>query len=154
MLTEFFTLCNDDHHARQFTYLEINQHYIWNKKDKQWKRRTNNQRCPQVPRILACNPKEGERYYLRMLLNIVKGPRSYEEVRTYDGRIHTTFKAAAIARGLLEDDQEWDRCMEEASHNCMAPQIRGLFAIILVYSDPTNPTALFQKHYTHMADDF
>ena len=24
MLTEFFTFCNDDHHARQFTYLEIN----------------------------------------------------------------------------------------------------------------------------------
>ena len=154
MLTEIFTLCNDDPHARQFTYLEINQHYIWNKKDKQWKQRSNNQTCPQVPRILACNPREGEHYYLRMLLNIVKGPRSYEEVRTYNGTIHTTFKAAAIARGLLEDDQEWDRCMEEASHNCMAPQIRGLFAIILVYSDPTNPTALFQKHYTHMADDF
>lgn len=33
-----------------------------------------------------CNP--GERYFLRMLLNSVKGARSYEELRTYNGRIY------------------------------------------------------------------
>ncbi len=55
-----------------------------------------------------------EHYYLRMLLNYVKGATSYEHLRTVDGREHDTFKDACIAMGLLEDDNEWDQALEEA----------------------------------------
>jgi hypothetical protein len=55
-----------------------------------------------------------ERYYLRLLLNYVKGATSYEHLRTVDGREHDTFKYAYIAMGLLVDDNEWDQALEEA----------------------------------------
>ena len=37
-----------------------------------------------------------KRYYLRTLLNFVKGLKSYEDMRTVDGVIHPTFKVLAI----------------------------------------------------------
>jgi hypothetical protein len=57
----------------------------------------------------------GERYYLRMLLNYVKGATSYEHLRTVDGKEHDTFKDACIAMGLLVDNNEWHQALEEAS---------------------------------------
>ncbi len=52
------------------------------------------------------HPTLGERYYLQMLLNCVKGATSYEHLRTVDGKEHDTFKDACIAMGLLVDDNE------------------------------------------------
>jgi hypothetical protein len=43
----------------------------------------------------------GEHYYLRMLLNCIKGATSYEHLWTVDDREHDTFKDACIAMGLL-----------------------------------------------------
>jgi hypothetical protein len=48
----------------------------------------------------------GEHYYLRMLLNGVKGATSYKHLQTVDGIEHDTFKDACIAMGLLVDDNE------------------------------------------------
>jgi len=56
----------------------------------------------------------GERYYLQMLLNYVKGATFYEHLWTVDGREHNTFKDACIAMGLLADDNEWHQALEEA----------------------------------------
>ena len=43
-----------------------------------------------------------------MLLIIFLGAKSYEHLRTFEGIVHPTFRAAYIARGLEEDDREWD----------------------------------------------
>ena len=42
-----------------------------------------------------------------MLLMIVKGARSFEDLRTYVGHLYHTFKEACASRGLLGDDNEW-----------------------------------------------
>jgi hypothetical protein len=55
-----------------------------------------------------------ERYYLRMLLNCVKGATSYEHLWIVDGTKHNTFKDACIAMGLLANDNEWHQALEEA----------------------------------------
>ncbi|XP_057746430.1 uncharacterized protein LOC130965687 [Arachis stenosperma] len=49
----------------------------------------------------------GEIYYLRLLLNFVRGPTSYEQIRTIDGVIYSTFRDACYAYGLLADDKEY-----------------------------------------------
>jgi len=56
----------------------------------------------------------GERYYLRMLLNCVKGATFYEHLWTVDGTEHDTFKDACIAMSLLVDNNEWHPALEEA----------------------------------------
>lgn len=50
-----------------------------------------------------------------MLLNVVRGPLSYEQIRTDDGILYSTFQEACNALGLLDDDKEWDEALQEAS---------------------------------------
>ncbi len=57
----------------------------------------------------------GERYYLQMLLNCVKGATSYKHLRKMDGTKHDTFKDAYIVMGFLANNNEWHQALEEAS---------------------------------------
>jgi hypothetical protein len=62
------------------------------------------------------HPTSGEHFYLRLLLTNVPGASSYEYLHTFEGTLYPTIKDAYIACGLLEDDQEWHQCLEEAKH--------------------------------------
>lgn len=50
-----------------------------------------------IGRIYYAHPTCGERYYLRILLNIVKGPKNYEEIRKIGTVTHLTFKETCQA---------------------------------------------------------
>lgn len=56
-----------------------------------------------------------EIYFLRMLINVVRGPRNFEELQTIDGILYNSFQASCTALGLLGDDKEWDNALIEAS---------------------------------------
>src|SRR5216117_2319841 len=88
-----------------------------------------------------------------MLLYTVRGPKSFEDLRTYDGIIYSTYKQACTARGLLESDDEWDICLTEASSFQTGHQLRQLFTTILLYNSPTDPLNLFHRHRQHLSDD-
>ena len=63
------------------------------------------------------HPSSGERFYLRTLLAAVKGATSFEDLCRVDGgNPLPTFHQACLARGLLEDDNEWRQCLQEAAH--------------------------------------
>ncbi len=81
----------------------------------------------------------GERYYLWMLLNYVKGATSYEHLRTVDGTKHDTFKDACIAMGLLADNNEWHQALEEVGLWASWRQLRDMFASMLMFCEVTNP---------------
>ena len=57
--------------------------------------------------IVYPHPTSGEWFYLKMLLNVVKGPRSFKEIRTINGVRYPTYEATCYALGLLDGDQEW-----------------------------------------------
>ncbi|XP_071740770.1 uncharacterized protein [Rutidosis leptorrhynchoides] len=82
MFIQWFKLNKQDEHARTLTYAKIPKDYVWNQDAKMW---TGRKLRTCIGRIVYSNPASGERYYLRMLLNIVKGPRTFEEIRTVDG---------------------------------------------------------------------
>jgi hypothetical protein len=67
-----------------------------------------------IGRMYYAHPTSREHYYLRMLLNYVKGATSYKHLQTKDGTEHDTFKDACIAMGLLVEDNEWHQALEEA----------------------------------------
>ena len=46
-------------------------------------------------------PDNGERYYLRMLLNYVKGPMCFEDIRTVNGVLYITFNTNSYLRRSL-----------------------------------------------------
>jgi hypothetical protein len=105
MLTEWFKTNRESEVTRNLTCDQFPQQWVWNQKLKRWIMR---KRGFAIGRMYYAHPTSSERYYLRMLLNCVKGATSYEHLQTVDGREHDTFKDACIAMGLLADDNEWD----------------------------------------------
>uniref|UniRef100_A0A453ESB6 ATP-dependent DNA helicase n=1 Tax=Aegilops tauschii subsp. strangulata TaxID=200361 RepID=A0A453ESB6_AEGTS len=107
-----------------------------------------------VGRIVSAHPAEGERYYLRVLLNHVTGATSYEDLRTVDGQVMPTFREAAEKRGLIEADNTLDDCMTEAELFRMPSSLRRLFTTILVFCEPSDVRNLWNNHLEAMSEDY
>jgi hypothetical protein len=69
-------------------------------------------------------PPETEQFYLRMLLNHVRGPKSFNDLKMHNGTEYPTFKESALARGLQHNDAENDARIQEATLSAMPNQIR------------------------------
>ncbi|KAH9556577.1 hypothetical protein CY35_07G036900, partial [Sphagnum magellanicum] len=128
------------------------QQWVWNRKLKRW---TLRKRGFAIGCMYYAHPTSGERYYLRMLLNYVKGATSYEHLRTVDGRVHDTFKYACIAMGLIADDNEWDQALEEAAMTCY----ERVDPTITLPEDALKDRALYEinqvlMHNGHRLEDF
>jgi len=114
MLTAYFEENRLDERAHGILYNDFLEWYTWQPRDKKWQRRKQEYKG-QVGRIVSANPAEGERYYLRVLLNHVSGATSYDDLRTVDGLILPTFREAVERRGLIEADDSLDECITEAT---------------------------------------
>jgi hypothetical protein len=106
-----------------------------------------------IGRMYYAHPMAGERFYLRLLLTSVPGATSFEHLRTVRGVLHPTFKQACIAMGLLEDDQEWIQCLQEASAMQTGHQLRHLLITILCDCTPAQPEALWERFKEYICDD-
>ncbi|XP_062080881.1 uncharacterized protein LOC133785677 [Humulus lupulus] len=116
--------------ARELTYSDFPISSVWNSKEKTWTRRKNGLA---IGRIYFAHPSTGERFYLRMLLNFVKGSTSYESIRTINGVTYPNFKGTCYALGLLDDDKEWIDCLTEAAIWATGKELRHLFVTILIH---------------------
>uniref|UniRef100_A0A914XQR9 ATP-dependent DNA helicase n=1 Tax=Plectus sambesii TaxID=2011161 RepID=A0A914XQR9_9BILA len=92
--------------------------------------------------------------HMRVLLAHVPGAQSDEELWTVEGQVCATHQEAALLRGLLEDDMEWAACLSEAARLQMPAQLRQLFVTILVFSEPSDPRALWEARKTGLCEDF
>ncbi|KAG7951593.1 hypothetical protein I3843_12G015700 [Carya illinoinensis] len=151
MLTEFFALNRVDENAKRLLYKEFPEYYVWNQQNKDW---TPRKKKTVIGRIVTANPFEGERYYLRILLNHVRGPLSFDDLKTVDGVVAPTFREAATMHGLLQRDSSLEDCLQEASLYQVPSSLRRLFATILVYCNPTNPRELWERFEQDMSTDF
>ena len=106
-----------------------------------------------VGRMYYAHPTSGERFYLRLLLTCVRGAKGWNDLYSFEGVEHPSFKHACIARGLLEDDHEWSQCLEEARHMQTGAQLRHLFVTILRDCCPSDPRALWDTFWPHICDD-
>lgn len=137
-------------YARQFTYCEFPRHFVWKAKDKKWYPRINGKT---VGRIHHVPPSTCEAYFLRVLLNIIKGPTCFEDIRTVNGELFPFFRDACYALGLLDDDKEYIECIQEASFWGTGHYLRSLFAMLLISNSVSRPDNLWDKTWTFMADD-
>ncbi|XP_071684932.1 uncharacterized protein [Lolium perenne] len=151
MLTEYFEANKKYTEARRLLYRDFPTTFVWHAGKKIWKKRS--QRF-QVGRIVSAHPAEGERYYLRVLLNNVVGATSFEDLRTVDGFVCPSFREAAERRGLVEADNTIDECLTEAELFQMPSSLRRLFATILVFCEPSDVRGLWDRHFEAMSDDY
>src|SRR6267142_4730654 len=125
--------------SRLLLYQNYPSQNVWNAKAHKWTPRA--QSSFAIGRMYHAYPTSKERFYLCLLLTTVPGATSFENLRTFEGTLHLTFKDACIARGLLEDDSEWRQCLREARHMATGYQLRHLFVTILRDCTPTDPRA-------------
>ncbi|XP_059629827.1 uncharacterized protein LOC132272750 [Cornus florida] len=151
MLTEFFHLNSISEISRDYLYREIPEHYVWNKQNKCWSPRHHK---AVIGRVNAANPSEGERYYLRLLLNHVRGPTSYKDLLYVNGLQCVTFKESAERRGLLESDNSIVECLNDAMCFQIPMALRRLFATLIVFCDPSNVRKLWDDYFEAMSEDF
>ena len=92
--------------------------------------------------MVYVNPSFGERFYMRLLLNIVQGPKSFDDIRKVGGIVHRTYKEACFHRGLLDSDNEWHIALVDADAYATRPQLRDLSVTLLVFCEVSNPSDL------------
>ncbi|KAK9053689.1 hypothetical protein SSX86_024763 [Deinandra increscens subsp. villosa] len=142
--------CNELYpHARNLTYVQFPSKFVWHAKDRCWKPR---KQGVSVGRIHSVSPALGEAYFLRVLLNKVKGPTSFEDIRTVNGHQHASFRDACYALGLLDDDNEYIEAIKEASHHGIGHFLRNLFATMLVCSALSRPDHVWYQSWKTLLD--
>ncbi|CAB3258294.1 unnamed protein product [Arctia plantaginis] len=136
------------------------RYYTWNASN--FQRRKQGDAVPGYPdvrstdalgRMYTVHPKNDECFYLRLLLVNVRGPTSFETLRTVNGVIFPTYRAACEELNLLENDTHCDTTIAEAIISASPYQIRTLFAIIISTCFPSNPCNLWHKYKDNMSED-
>lgn len=157
-LEAWFALNAQDAQARVFTYPEIPEHYTWDGRRGVWLPRR------QVSKMIGCMAEVSlrednvELFYLRLLLKHATGATSYEDLRTVDGNVVCeTFRAACEARHLIENVDEYQRCLAEAAQMMFPGQLRRLFVLIVyVLADDRigQVVDLWRRNKEEMIEDF
>ncbi|CAD6243026.1 unnamed protein product [Miscanthus lutarioriparius] len=137
--------------CRNLTYCEFPSKWKWDSSSRSWEGRQRD--GGKVGRLYFVHPSAGERYFLRMLLLVVRGAQSYEDIRTFNGVLYPTFRLACCGRGLLGDDQEWYDAFDEAAAWATSSQLRKLFVTMLLFCEVNDENAFFEKVWKLMADD-
>ncbi|XP_076893888.1 uncharacterized protein LOC143546019 [Bidens hawaiensis] len=103
-------------------------------------------------RVHAVPPAFDEAYYLRILLNKVRGLECFEDIQTVDGVVCETFRDACYKRGLLDDDKEYIEAIEEASHTSTGYYLRNLFATMLITYSLSRPHFVWESTWQLLVD--
>jgi hypothetical protein len=161
-LTAFFELCQKDEFAKTLLYCDVPKYYTWDASKKAFKQRVqgtavhgypNVRQTDALGRVYTVHPNNFECFFLRLLLHTIKGPTSFEALRTVNGRVCATFREACQLNGLLEDDEQWDATMAEAATAQSPAKLRNLFVILLITCGPTNPGQLWESYKESLAED-
>jgi ATP-dependent DNA helicase PIF1 len=161
-LTAFLLLCQKDDFAKTLLYCDVPKYYTWDASGKRFKRRVQGTAVPghhdvretdALGRVYTVHPNNFECFFLRLLLHTVRGPTSFEALRTVNGRVCSTFREACQVRGLLEDDAQWDATMSEAAVAQSPARLRNLLVILLITCGPSNPGQLWESYKESLTED-
>lgn len=84
-----------------------------------------------MTRIKSVNPRYRELYAIRLLCSNLKGIKSFADLRTVDDVVYKTAVEAAYARGLMNNQKEWDLCLAEACNYDNPKALRRMFCQII-----------------------
>lgn len=142
--------------AKDLLYDEFPTHFVWTgtRENKRWQRRVYHPKEDVIGRVNFVPFNAGESYYIRVLLQHVRGPTNFEDLRTVDGIVYSTYREACGVRGLLIDDTEWRNLFSEMDATHTPLSMRETFISILLFETPTNPFALWEEFKDSFCYDF
>ncbi|CAH9100410.1 unnamed protein product [Cuscuta epithymum] len=136
--------------ARDLTYAEMPMRFVWKQATREW---TPRKKSFAIGRLFYVPPSCGELFYLRCLLNVVRGPTSFEDIMKVGGVQYNTFRDACYALGLLNDDKEYIDAIKEASFWASAHRLRKLFVALLIADCLSRPEEVWEKCWTFLSED-
>ncbi|XP_022851120.1 uncharacterized protein LOC111372924 [Olea europaea var. sylvestris] len=142
MLTEFFRMNISNEKGKTLLYKEFSTYFAWDASMLIWSPRKSKD---VIGRIVNANPCEGERYFLRVLLNYIRAPKSFEDLKTVDGIVLSTYCESALSHDLLSGNSYFEMFLSEAAAYQMPISLRRLFINVLSLCCPTNPRNLWDK---------
>jgi len=137
-LISFFSYNAQNEDGSQFFYYEFPDHFVYIRKI-EWNKR---QKGTAVGRMYSASLFQGERYYLCLLLTVIREATSFENLTTVDSMVYSTFKGRCIVLGLLEDDGEWVALFRDGAQFITGRALRHLFALALQYTTISNLLAI------------
>jgi len=145
MVTAFFKFCGTEPRAKNLTYGEAGLYAHFNKKTCAWKWGTQKKDKDKiVVRVYSVSPANREMFCIRLLLLHVKGPVSFEALRTVNGVEYGSFEEACVKHELLDDDFIWRCTLEDAKVEIKSIlKFRRFFALVVFHCQPSRPMELF-----------
>ncbi|KAG2213750.1 hypothetical protein INT45_001288 [Circinella minor] len=136
-LTDWFALNQCDHEARQYLYSDIHSEYVYNRQ-RGWycRSRSHNRGVAPISRMYFVQPRDLEKYSLRLLLLHVPGAISFEDLRTYQDVEYPDFKASAV------------------EITTSASRLHDLFGVILAFCNILSLRHLWDTYRDDIAADF
>uniref|UniRef100_A0A0N5C7V2 Helitron_like_N domain-containing protein n=1 Tax=Strongyloides papillosus TaxID=174720 RepID=A0A0N5C7V2_STREA len=138
-LLAFYNLNKNDINARKYLYNEIPEYYWFDLKTREWKLRHRQRRT--IGRIFTVSPMNVELFSLRQLLLHVPGATCEGDLKIVNGFQWPSFRDAAIARGLLDTEDNYNELFEEACESAMPNMLRNYFGLMICYWPS------FTRHY-------
>ncbi|XP_019150297.1 PREDICTED: uncharacterized protein LOC109147104 [Ipomoea nil] len=150
MFLEWFEANKTFPEARKMTYAEMPTKFVWKKQLRKWQPR---KKGFAIGRIFYVPPATGEIFYLRCLLNKVRGPTSFADIKIVNGVQYDSFRDVCYTRGLVDDDKEYIDAIEEASQWASGDKLRRLFVTLLMTSCTGKPEAVWDAVWQHLSED-
>lgn len=136
--------------GRQLIYVEFPNLFVYSSGEKEWRPRKRGQL---IGRLSFVPPRIGEAYYLRLLLNVQVGYRSYEEIRTVGDYTYATSREACSVMSLLDDDIEFVDGIMEVSTLGSVFYFRELFVTLLLTNSMSDPLYVWEQTWGVLADE-
>jgi hypothetical protein len=89
---------------------------------------------------------------LRLMLTVVKGPTTYDDIRKIGDVQFLTFREACFAMGFLDDDKEFIGAIREAFQWGSGYFLRRLFVIMLLSGAMSRPRHVWQNTVHWLSD--
>ncbi|CAJ2637132.1 unnamed protein product [Trifolium pratense] len=135
--------------GRDLTYVEFPSKFVYHKDLRMWKPRQHGQ---QVGRLQYIPPGVGQLHYMRILLNVQRGCKSYRCLKTVNGKKFDTYQEACGELNLLDDDREFIDAITEIGELGSGHQLRSFFAYLLIMNTMSNPFVVWNATWKLLAD--
>ena len=107
-----------------------------------------------ITRLQSVPLSFGEVFYLRALLQ-TRPARSFDELRTVNGVVYSTFQEVCISLNIFPDKTEAEYCFIEAIEGLRTPmQIRYLYIHMLTNDCIPFPADIWQRFRNALSEDF